>query len=180
MIPALWVAVTGQASGVGPGDSLVMLGKEHACGGMLLPIPPFRNDGWLPVGHHAASWEELGVRFGGAVGTRRMFLTNKLLELRDTLRLLGVTGYLLLNGSSISTKPEPEDFDVLLVGPLDIQAMKDVNPRLERLLDAEMAENVGGYSLFYLPSDSPALELLSTFWDLSKEGVAKGIIKVEL
>ena len=109
-----------------------------------------------------------------------MFLTSKLLELRDTLRLLGVTGYLLLNGSYISTKPEPEDFDVLLVGPPDIQAMKDIDPQLARLLDAEMAEKVGGYSLFYIPIDSPALDLLSTFWDLSKEGMAQGIIKVEL
>ena len=90
---------------------------------MLLPIPPFWNDGWLPLGHHATSWEELVARFGGALGTRRVFLTSKLLELHDTLRLLGVTGYLLLNGSYISTKPEPEDFDVLLVGPPDIQAM---------------------------------------------------------
>jgi hypothetical protein len=58
--------------------------------------------------------------------------------------------------------------------------MKDIDPRLARLLDAEMAEKVGGYSLFYIPIDSPALDLLSTFWDLSKEGMAKGIIKVEL
>jgi hypothetical protein len=143
-------------------------------------IPPFREDGWLPIGHHQATWEEVTTRFGGLPGGRRAFLTGKLLELRDALRSLGVTGWLLLDGSYISAKEEPGDFDVLLIGPSDIQAMKDADPRLAFLLDAENAEKIGGYSLFYIPSDSSALATLSTFWDLSKEGIAKGIVQVQL
>ena len=145
-----------------------------------MPLPPFRDDGWLPVGHHPATWEEIVERFGGAPETRRGAVTTKLLELRDALRELEVKGYLLLNGSYISAVTEPGDFDVLLVGPPDIQLKKDQQPDLALLLDAEHAEKVGGYSLFYIPSDSPALKLVSTFWDLSKEGVAKGVVQVQL
>lgn len=144
-----------------------------------MPVPPFREDGWLPVGHHAATWEEVAERFGGEPGSRRAFLTDKLLGLRDALRVLGVKGTLLLNGSYVSARPEPGDFDVLLIGPPDIQAMKDADPKLALLLDAERAEKEAGYSLFYVPSDSPALDLVSTFWNLSKESVAKGDVQVE-
>ncbi len=145
-----------------------------------LAIPVFREDGWLPVGHHQATWDEVAARFSGAPGSRRSYLTAKLLELRDGLRRLGVTGVVLLNGSYISAKPEPADFDVLFIAPLEIQAMKDASPALATLLDAEQAEKVGGYSLFYIPSDSPALDRLSTLWDLSKEGIAKGVVQVHL
>jgi hypothetical protein len=143
-------------------------------------ILSFREDGWLPVGHHAASWEEIVTRFGGVPGSRRAFLTAQLLVLRDTLHELGISGYVLLDGSYISAKLEPNDFDVLLVAPADIQAIKEANPRLARLLDAEIAEQEGGYTLFYIPNDSPALALLSTLWDISKDGVAKGVIRVDL
>lgn len=142
-------------------------------------IPDFREDGWLPVGHHAATWDEILERFQGISSSRRAELTNKLIEFRDALRKCGVTGYLLLNGSYISSKPDPRDFDLLLVGPPDIQAMKELNPILRVFLDAEQAERKG-YSLFYVPSDSPALASIETFWDYSKEGVAKGCIRAKL
>lgn len=144
-----------------------------------MSIPSFRQDGWLPVGHHNATWEEIGDRFGSILGSRRARLMGKLLELRDALRFYGVSGHLLLNGSFISAKQEPEDFDVLLIGPPDIQVRRDAASGLNLLLDAERAEK-RGYSLFYIPSDSPALEMLSTLWDLSKEGISKGVIQVEL
>jgi hypothetical protein len=55
-----------------------------------------------------------------------------------------------------------------------------LNPKLGQLLDAEHAEKEGGYSLFYLPIDSSALEMVMSFWDFSKEGVAKGCVEVIL
>ena len=75
-----------------------------------MAIPPFREDGWLPSGHYAASWDEIVNRFYGVPGSRRAFLTAQLLLLRDTLLELGIRGYLLLDGSYISAKPEPNDF----------------------------------------------------------------------
>ncbi len=118
--------------------------------------------------------------FGRSPESRRAVLTAALLQLRDDLRALGITGTLLLNGSYISAKPEPGDFDVLLIGPDDIQVRKDTEPSLERLLDAEAAEKERGYSLFYIPADSPALAMLRTVWDISKDGVGKGVVEVQL
>jgi len=145
-----------------------------------LPLPAFREDGWLPVGHHTATWEEVIIAFGGLPSSRRSLLTRTLIELRDALIANQVSGVLLLDGSYISTKAEPDDFDVLLIGPSDIQMRKDTEPNLAHLLDAEIAEKERGYSLFFLPQDSPVLELLRTFWDVSKEGVPKGVVEVRI
>ena len=145
-----------------------------------MPIPSFGEDGWLPVGHHAATWEEVVARFGGDVGSRRASLTSKLLELRDALRSCGLAGRVLLNGSYVSAKAEPDDFDLLLIGPPDIQLLKDSNPALAELLDAERVEKLFECSLFYVSSESPALGEILTLWDHSKEKVPKGSIEVNL
>lgn len=147
---------------------------------MAVGIPPFRDDGWLPAGHHSATWDDVILTFQGETGSRRSDLTKRLIELRDGLRVLGVTGYILLDGSYISSKAEPKDFDLLLVASPEIQVMKDATPELARWLDAERAEKECGYSIFYCPSDSAALDLLSSLWDLDKTGVPKGIVKVML
>lgn len=36
-----------------------------------MPIPSFRADGWLPDGHHIATWEEIIERFRGEAQSRR-------------------------------------------------------------------------------------------------------------
>lgn len=145
-----------------------------------MPIPEFRTDGWLPVGHHIATWEEVDKLFGGNAGSRRANLTRKLLDLCNALRSLNITGKLVLDGSYISSKPEPGDFDVLLIGPPDIQARKDIESELAHLLDAERAEKEGGYTLYYASSQSPMLPLLYTLFDFSKENVPKGVLEVNI
>lgn len=80
-----------------------------------MPLPEFREDGWLPEGHYGAPWEEVTDRFGGSPGSRRERLLQVLLSWRDEAREKGISGLLLLNGSFISSKEEPGDFDALLV-----------------------------------------------------------------
>ena len=144
-----------------------------------MPIPPFRKDGWLPVGHHKAEWPEISARFGGRTKGRRASLTAKLLELHQALQAEHVSGTILLDGSYISGKTEPEDFDVLIVGPNDLQTRKDTEPNLASLLDATKAE-AQGYSLFFVTEASPMRKVISGIWDFSKEGIAKGVVEITL
>lgn len=144
-----------------------------------MSLPSFREDGWLSEGHHAALWAEVVLRFGGKPGSRRERLTARLTDFRDALQAAGISGTILLDGSYISEKPEPGDFDILLIGPAEIQIRKDAEPDLARILDAADAEE-RGYSLFFIPDNSLARSLLSTLWDFSKEGVAKGVVEIGL
>lgn len=144
-----------------------------------MPIPDFREDGWLPPGRYAITRKELIAFFGGEPGSGRELLTQKLLNWSDAVRNLGVRGTLLLGGSYISAKPEPRDFDMLLIAQPDIQALKDLAPALALLLDAQRAEQ-NGYSLFFIPSNSPQIETICTMWNETKSGVPRGIVEVHL
>ena len=80
-----------------------------------MAIPAFRDDGWLPEGHHTATWEEIEDAFGGSPGSRRRDLLERLIIWREELRARSVTGILLLDGSFVSAKPVPGDVDALFV-----------------------------------------------------------------
>ncbi len=72
-------------------------------------LPPFNPDtGRLPDGEHAAAWDELADRFGWT--PRRRQLLDGLAEAVVLLTRAGCTR-LWLNGSFVTAKDEPADFD---------------------------------------------------------------------
>jgi hypothetical protein len=89
-----------------------------------MPIPDFDHNGVIPphVGDHAANRAnmspypcnsmELCTKFG-TTDERRQILLG-FFDLRDSLRQLGVTsGFQWLDGSFATTKPKPNDIDVV-------------------------------------------------------------------
>lgn len=71
-------------------------------------IPQFQADGNLPPGVHWATWDEVCDRYGTTRWRRQ--LLNGLRSAIESLRLAGCqTVY--LDGSFVSSKPEPGDFD---------------------------------------------------------------------
>lgn len=80
-----------------------------------MPLPDFRPDGWLPEGHHSTSWDEIIARFDGAPDSRRAAVLSGLLQWRDAVRAKGMGGWLILDGSFISNKAAPGDFDCIFV-----------------------------------------------------------------
>jgi hypothetical protein len=103
-----------------------------------------------------------------------------LVEYRNALRLHGVTGRLLLDGSYVSARPEPGDFDVLLIAPPEIQALKALDPGVSRLLSHQYCQQECGFTVFYAPEDSRVIGTLCTMWDRAKDGVQKGSVEVTL
>jgi hypothetical protein len=78
-------------------------------------IPAF-NDGYLPAGIHQATLEEVAARFGRETELRRVQLES-LQWLVDVARRAGALR-LIVNGSFVTDRPEPNDVDcVLLIGP---------------------------------------------------------------
>jgi hypothetical protein len=41
-----------------------------------MALPDFRDDGWLPEGHHTVTWDEVVEMFGGSPGSRRSMIEN--------------------------------------------------------------------------------------------------------
>lgn len=72
-------------------------------------LPEFKKiNGLLPAGEHEATWAEVSERFGGNAG--RKALLAGLLAACYSLRGAGV-GFLYLDGSFVTAKKNPGDWD---------------------------------------------------------------------
>jgi len=94
-------------------------------------IPPFRPDGYLPEGVHIAFDSEVIFRFG--TGTRRR--GRLVLRLRRWIELARLVGgrRLLIDGSFVTAKEEPDDIDAVILLPPDFQRLieQGMSPALE-------------------------------------------------
>jgi hypothetical protein len=91
-------------------------------------IPAFNDDGYLPVGVHRATLDEVAARFGQETELRRVQMES-LRWLVDLARKAGALR-LIVNGSFVTDRPEPNDVDcVLLIGagfPADADAEREL------------------------------------------------------
>jgi len=149
-----------------------------------MSLPPFRDDGWLPEGHHRTTLEELTVRFGDQMGSRRAVVLLSLLQWRDEARAAGLAGLVILDGSFISRKEAPGDFDlVFLYDEASEQLLKsDSNARA--LTDMQACHKAGFRGdIFALPLSlqrlSPLLGGMDMF-DRDRQGQTKGVLEVLL
>jgi len=79
-------------------------------------LPDFDEHGYLPPGVHRAHIDEIEVRFGRQSELRQVEMES-VRWLVDLARRAGVTR-LILNGSFVTDRHEPNDVDcVLLIGP---------------------------------------------------------------
>jgi hypothetical protein len=123
------------------------------------------------------------MRFGGYPGTRRQRVTRGLFTWRDEVKAKGVSGWLLLDGSYVSAKEDPSDFDALLVIDEVAREILENDVEARGLLDYSECKNRGFDLLYYFAAtvrDYPSLVHLD-LWDRDKTtGVLKGVLEVEL
>ena len=83
-----------------------------------MAIPDLDDDGFLPEGVHECSLDEIDQRFGGnQSAVRRSALFAKLREYIQELRSTGMAAGLIVDGSFITNKTEPNDIDLVLILP---------------------------------------------------------------
>jgi hypothetical protein len=149
-----------------------------------MSIPAFRDDGWLPEGHHPASWEEIKEVFGGEVGGLRHETMRRLFFWRDAARAKGLSGRVVLNGSFISAKENPSDFDLLFIFDAASESLIRQDAEARLLVDPLHCKTVFGGDIFayavsmvvaypqFFPTDS--------FDHIKFTDVKKGVLEVDL
>lgn len=143
-----------------------------------LVIPSFNaKTGNLPKGEFSATWEEIVERFGGTPRRRR--LLNGLLVALESLRRAGCKK-VYLDGSFVTAKVEPEDFDACWEADGVDGDLLD-----EALLtfDAGRATQKTKFGGEFFVADWPADEngtLFRNFFQLDRDGNIKGIIVINL
>lgn len=141
-------------------------------------IPDFRADGYLPEGLHLASEAEVTFRFGASTSRRRRLV----LRLRRWIELIRQIGgqRLLVDGSFVTAKLQPNDIDAVVLLPhdfeLQIESGMSAALELERMLLSRHPEE-----LFAAEDEADWNEWIE-FLSRTREvdGRRKGLIEVEL
>ena len=91
-------------------------------------LPEFDEDGDLPAGIHAATLAEIEGRFGRfTVSDRRVRLFVRLRQIAELAWSSGIVERVLVAGSFITAKPEPNDVDLVLLISSEIE-LDDLTP----------------------------------------------------
>src|SRR5688572_12268648 len=141
-------------------------------------IPAFRPDGYLPVGLHPASEADVTFRFGSSTRRRRRLV----LRLRRWVDLARRTRArrLLVDGSFVTAKPDPNDIDAVILLPAHFQEQvergADAALELERMLLTQSPEEIFG------AEDDADWDDWVEFFSRTREadGRRKGLVEVEL
>jgi hypothetical protein len=144
-----------------------------------MPLPHFDHQGELPAGVHQATIDEIITRFGSGT-PQRQAVTARLLRIYNLLKTTGKLERLIIFGSYVTTKPNPNDVDLVLVlaDDFDLQACDEETRRLFE--HTEAAEEFGA-SIFWIRPSMLLLERLEEFiahWQIKRDRTRRGIVEV--
>jgi hypothetical protein len=132
-------------------------------------IPGFNDDGQLPPGIHSATLEEIAARFGREPELRRVQMES-LRWLVDLAKRVGVQR-VIVNGSFVTDKWEPNDIDcVLLRGP---------SFPIDEAADAELWAGLP-FIQIVLVGQSDFDLYVQEIYATDRHGYAKGMVEVIL
>lgn len=141
-------------------------------------IPPFDEKGNLPLGIHWAEWAEFKTRFGRNISRQRMI---KGLELAMIELKKAGCQTIYLNGSFVTDKPFPNDFDACWEREgVNIDYLRKNAPNILNFFDSRSQK--AKYKGEIYPSDQPIDEAIITldFFQQDRNGNPKGIIAIDL
>ena len=146
-----------------------------------MPLPAFDSRGDLPAGVHQATRAEVIERFGH--GTRqRELVTARLVHIYELAQRTGKLLRFVIFGSYVTTKPEPNDVDIILV-MADNFEVAECDEQTEPLFDHLRAQQVFGASVFSVRPSTALLVSVDEFiayWQLKRDQSRHGIVEVIL
>lgn len=148
-----------------------------------MPIPDFEQDGFLPVGIHDCTIEEISERFGRfQTSDRRLSLNAGLISYFRELRDANIGKYLIVNGSFVTSKDKPSDIDVLLVLKDDVDLTGDLPPFRKNAFSQKYINKYYKLDFHFGFDDDPSTtKILDIFLEVKYQpGKNKGILKINL
>lgn len=144
-----------------------------------MPLPDFNEFGDLPEGGHEATLEEIVSRIG-AGSSQRQAVTDRLRLIYRLALATGQVDRILVFGSYVSDKNEPNDVDVVLVMRNEFRSEECPSESLV-LFDHERADRELGASIFWVRPDmllGEPLEQFLAFWQNKRDGRRRGIVEI--
>jgi len=150
---------------------------------IVMAIPSFNEHGLLPTGIYDCTLEELKERFGRFQRSdRRQRLYRKLADYVEALKSAKIAQELIIDGSFVTSKAEPNDIDVILVLRSDFPVTETIRPFEYNLMSARMARQKFGMDLIVTFKDTYHYQEVVTFFQQVREspGNLKGLLRVKL
>ena len=144
-----------------------------------MTLPNLNHAGELPIGIHQATIDEVIAQFGSGT-LQREVVTARLQRIYQIVKDTGNLHQLIIFGSYITTKPEPNDVDVVIIFNDDFD-LTVCSEEVKRLLNYQQAENEFGASIFWIRPSLLLFETLDEFiesWQVKRDGTRRGIIEV--
>jgi hypothetical protein len=148
-----------------------------------MPIPEFAAGGLLPRGIHDCTMDEVRQRFGTFQSSeRRPRLFAALQTFADEVRKARIFEALLINGSFVTTWPDPNDIDLILVLRETHDFKQDLRPQQYGLVQANVVRKRWGFDIVVAKVGSAAyVAAVDLFQQVKHEpGAEKGILRIAL
>ena len=111
-------------------------------------IPPLGQHGLLPIGVHDCTFNEIKATFSTFQGSdRRHRLFAKLEAFVIDARASRIVRSVLVDGSFVTAKPDPNDIDLVLVLPLAHDLKADLSPAQYNLVSRRSVQNRYGFDM---------------------------------
>ena len=141
-------------------------------------IPEFTGDGLLPAGIHSASLDEFRQRFhvfaGSAQGLR---VFERFERLFVESQRSGIVRRVIVGGSLVTAKPDPNDFDCILVLDPGIVG-RILRPLQYNLVSRRMARRMFGGDVLPALDGSAAVDEYLGFFQSTRDGEPVGVVEV--
>jgi hypothetical protein len=144
-----------------------------------MPSPQLNCAGELPEGVHQATIDEVIAQFGRGT-SQRQAVTARLWRIYRLARATGKLERLILFGSYITAKPDPNDVDIILVRRFDVHTCDEES---QMLFDHPRATETFGASVFWIRPALLVLETLEEFithWQITRDQTCHGIVEVRV
>ena len=113
-----------------------------------MPIPNLNEQGLLPPGIYDCSLEEIGERFGTFQSTdRRSRLYERLQEYLTQVRSSNLALAVIVNGSFVTSKADPNDIDLILVLPSSHDLRAELAPMAYNVLSRQRVSRRYGFDV---------------------------------
>ncbi|MDE0317423.1 MAG: hypothetical protein OXM61_21305 [Candidatus Poribacteria bacterium] len=144
-----------------------------------MTLPNLNLAGELPEGIHTATIDEVIAQFGSGT-PQRMTVTQRLQRIYQLAKSTDHLERILIFGSYITAKPEPNDIDVVIIFDDDFD-MAVCSEEVKNILNHQQAAEEFGASIFWIRPSLLFLETLDEFiagWQVKRDGTRRGIIEV--
>lgn len=146
-------------------------------------IPPFDDEGLLPYGIHDCSLQEAAARFAGfQTSDRRPQLWARLSEFMGETKDGWLVEEVLVDGSFVTAKADPNDIDLVLVVAETYDIAADLSPAQYNLLSQRAVRRRLGFDILVVRNGSGDLEQAVAFFQQVKQrtNLKKGILRIKL